>query len=88
MANLEFRTRPVQIVSVQLAAALFHDVGDAFDKWSDIRLRQGVGAGIRFLAPQLDRDVFRIDVGIPVPADSPDGETTVIATFGQAFGVP
>jgi hypothetical protein len=88
IANLEFRTRPVQIISVQLAAALFHDVGDAFDKWSDIRLRQGVGAGIRFLAPQLDRDVFRIDVGFPVPADAPDGETTVIATFGQAFGVP
>ena len=88
VANLEFRTRPVQIISVQLAAALFHDVGDAFDKWSNIRLRQGVGAGIRFLAPQLDRDVFRIDFGIPVPADSPDGETTVIATFGQAFGVP
>jgi hypothetical protein len=88
VANLEFRTRPVQILSVQLAAALFHDVGDAFNKWSELRLHQGVGAGIRFLAPQLDRDVFRIDVGIPVPADSPDGETTVIATFGQAFGVP
>jgi hypothetical protein len=88
VANLEFRTRPLQIFSTQLAAALFHDVGDAFDKWSDIQPRQGVGAGIRFLAPQLDRDVFRIDVGVPVPADAPGGETTFIATFGQAFGVP
>jgi hypothetical protein len=88
VANLEFRTRPLQIFSVQLAAAVFHDVGDAFESLNDIHLRQGVGAGIRFLAPQLDRDVFRIDVGVPVPADSPGGETTVIATFGQAFGVP
>ncbi|HKO90106.1 MAG TPA: hypothetical protein VJU61_03075, partial [Polyangiaceae bacterium] len=88
VANLEFRTRPLQIFSTQLAAALFHDVGDAFDRWGDLQPLQGVGAGIRFLAPQLDRDVFRIDVGIPIPADAPGGETTVIATFGQAFGVP
>jgi len=48
----------------------------------------GVGAGIRFLAPQLDRDVFRIDLGFPVPPDAERGEISVMATFGQAFGVP
>ncbi len=88
VGNLEFRTRPLDIFSVQLGGVLFYDVGDAFDTYSDIGLRNGMGAGIRFLAPQLDRDVFRIDVGFPVPLDAARGETTIIATFGQAFGVP
>jgi outer membrane protein assembly factor BamA len=87
-SNLEFRTRPIQLFSVQLAAALFHDMGTAFDKFGSVRLLHGLGAGIRFLAPQLDRDVFRVDVGFPVPSDAPGGELSVIATFGQAFGPP
>jgi outer membrane protein assembly factor BamA len=86
--NLEFRSRPLQLFSTQLAGALFYDMGDAFERFSDIHLLHGVGAGIRFLAPQLDRDVFRIDLGFPVPANAERGEISVMATFGQAFGVP
>lgn len=88
VSNLEFRTRPLDIFSVQLGGVLFYDVGDAFYRHSDIEFRHGVGGGLRFLAPQLDRDVFRVDVGVPVPFDAPGGDVTVIATFGQAFGVP
>jgi hypothetical protein len=87
-SNLEFRTRPIEIFSAQIGAVAFYDVGDAFDSFSDVHLLHGVGAGIRFLAPQLDRDVFRVDVGVPVPFDAPRGETTVIATFEQAFTIP
>jgi hypothetical protein len=87
-SNIEFRTRPLELFSTQLGGVLFYDMGDAFDKFGDFQLKHGVGAGIRFLAPQLDRDVFRIDVGVPVPFDATGGETTVIATFGQAFLVP
>jgi hypothetical protein len=63
-------------------------VGDAFERFGALDLKHGVGAGIRFLAPQLDRDVFRLDVGVPVPFDTPGGETTIIATFNQAFLPP
>jgi hypothetical protein len=87
-SNLEFRTRPIEIFSTQLGAVAFYDVGDAFDRFSDLHLLHGVGGGIRFLAPQLDRDVFRLDVGVPVPFDAPRGEVTVIATFEQAFTIP
>jgi hypothetical protein len=87
-SNLEFRTAPVQILSTQWAAVLFHDVGDAFFTFDQIQLKQGAGFGIRFLAPQLDRDVFRFDIGFPIPSDAPDGEVTFIAAFGQAFSVP
>lgn len=88
VSNLEFRTRPLEIFSAQLGGVVFYDMGDAFDKFGALELKHGVGAGIRFLAPQLDRDVFRIDVGVPIPFDATGGETTVIATFGQAFLVP
>jgi Omp85 superfamily domain len=87
-SNIEFRTRPLELFSTQLAGVLFYDMGDAFDSFGQIELKHGVGAGIRFLAPQLDRDVFRLDVGVPVPFDAPGGETTVIATFKQAFLPP
>lgn len=88
VSNLEFRTRPLELFSTQLAGVLFYDVGDAFDRFGDLELKHGVGGGIRFLAPQLDRDVFRVDVGLPLPLDAPRGEVSVIATFEQAFSVP
>jgi outer membrane translocation and assembly module TamA len=84
--NLEFRTRPLQIFSTLLGVVLFHDVGDAFYELSEIELKQSAGIGIRFLAPQLDRDVLRIDLGVPL-SSHPEGEITVNATFGQAFPV-
>jgi hypothetical protein len=86
--NLEFRSRPFQIFSTLLGAALFHDIGDAFYDLSEIRLKQSAGFGIRFLAPQLDREVLRIDLGFPLPPRSVEGEFTVNAAFGQAFDVP
>lgn len=87
-SNLEFRTRPVQIFSTQLAAVVFQDIGDAFFEFDELQLKQGVGFGIRFLAPQLDRDVFRFDVGFPMPLDTPGGDVSFVASFGQAFSVP
>jgi hypothetical protein len=88
VSNVEFRSRPVQLWSAQFAGVLFHDMGDAFDRVGDLNLLHGMGVGLRFLLPELDRDVFRVDLGFPVPASSPLGETSVIATFGQAFGMP
>jgi hypothetical protein len=86
--NLEFRTRPLQIFSTLLGGVLFHDVGDAFYELEDIKLKQSVGVGIRFLAPQLDRDVFRFDVGFPLENGDPQAGITVNAAFGQAFSPP
>jgi hypothetical protein len=87
-SNLEFRTRPIDVFGALIAGTLFYDVVDTFYSFGDVHLLHGVGGGIRFLLPQLDRDVFRVDVGFPVPFDAPRGEVSVVATFGQAFGVP
>ncbi|HSN98755.1 MAG TPA: BamA/TamA family outer membrane protein [Candidatus Nanopelagicales bacterium] len=90
-ANLEFRTLPVEIWSVQLGGAAFFDVGDAFDGFDDLRVKQSAGFGLRLLFPQLDRTVMRADWGFPLTRgyrepDSFPGD--IIVTFRQAFSLP
>ena len=43
--------------------------------------------GVRVLFPQLDRVVFRVDVGFPLTRPLPSGASpvTFFSTFGQAF---
>jgi hypothetical protein len=96
--NLELRSRPVQVVTAQLGGVLFYDVGDAFDGFSRMHLKDSVGAGLRVLFPQLDRIVFRIDWGFPL--EPPISSLTAaeqgfhtfpgsaFLTFGQAFPSP
>jgi hypothetical protein len=76
---------------MELGAAAFYDVGDAFDGWSNLRPAQSVGLGLRTLFPQLDRLVFRADFGFPMgesshlPGVAP---FSFFIAFGQAFGLP
>jgi hypothetical protein len=53
-----------------------------------MKLRQGAGGGLRFAFPQIQRAVFRVDLGFPLTPSDPDAETTVVAQFEQAFDVP
>ena len=64
-ANLEYRSRPLEIWKVQLGGVVFWDAGEAFDKWSDFHPVHDVGFGLRALFPTFDRIVFRADVGFP-----------------------
>jgi hypothetical protein len=91
-SNLEFRTMPVDVFhAFELGGALFYDVGDAFNGWSNLRPAQSTGFGLRTLFPQLDRLVFRADVGFPLgesarlPGVSP---WSFFIAFGQAFSLP
>jgi hypothetical protein len=92
--NLEFRSRPVEILSCQLGAVGFFDAGDAFNGWSNFHPFQSVGFGLRALFPQLDRSVFRGDLGFPIerPIDPSTGAPipplAFFVSFGQAFDVP
>ncbi|MEN9578861.1 MAG: hypothetical protein RJA70_1870 [Pseudomonadota bacterium] len=100
--NLEFRSTPVHFFSVNAGGVLFFDAGGAFRgiereagyKGAGVARHfelmdsgHAAGVGVRLLAPQLDRDVFRIDVGFPLRADRL-GEVRFIATFRQAFLPP
>jgi hypothetical protein len=95
--NVEARTRPFEILSCELAAVAFYDAGDAFDGFSGPQRLvpyQSVGFGVRILFPQLDRIVFRTDVGFPIerPIDvstnRPIAPYAFVVTFAQAFDVP
>jgi hypothetical protein len=88
--NLEFRSRPVEIFSCQLGGAAFYDVGHAANGWDQLRPRQSAGFGFRVLFPQLDRVVFRGDIGFPLgrPLDPGVPPYTASIAFEQAFAVP
>lgn len=85
-ANTEFRTRPLRVLSVLAGLNAFWDAGDASYDWK-FQLKHGVGVGVRFLFPQLDREVFRVDVAIPIKPHE-KGELTWFAGFTRVFGLP
>jgi len=95
--NLEFRTRPIDIFTFHFAGVAFYDVGDAFSPtaghpgFANFQPLQGAGFGIRGMFPQLDRVVYRFDVGFPLgEGRSLPGVTPValLFTLGQAFDPP
>ena len=88
--NAELRSRPLQLFdSVQIGGVVFYDAGDAFFRWRDLEIQHGVGVGARILFPQLDRLVFRADLGFPLTRSIPGGvqPVTFYVTFGQAFSL-
>ena len=87
-SNLEYRTRPIQLWSVQAGAAAFYDVADAFDGFRDLHLRHGVGLGLRTVFPQAERIVFRADYGVPVTSKGLTFPGSLFIAFGQAFAMP
>ncbi len=90
-ANAEFRSRPIEILTVQVGGALFYDVGNAFNGFDHLTVHQSWGVGGRVLIPQLDKIVLRGDIGFPIPAGGlPPGVSKVsfFLAFGQAFSVP
>jgi hypothetical protein len=89
-ANLELRSRPVEIFTVQVGGVLFFDTGDAFDSLATFRLKHGAGFGLRLLFPQLERTVTRIDWGFPLTPGFVQGAFPgdIVVTFGQAFPMP
>jgi translocation and assembly module TamA len=51
------------------SAALFIDTGNAFDKFDNVSLETGIGAGIRWYSPL---GPIRFDVAIPLASDADD----------------
>jgi hypothetical protein len=88
VGNFELRTAPVHLYGVLVGAVAFWDAGDAFRGLDDLELKHAYGGGLRVLLPQLDRSVFRVDVGFPLDPTVPGAERTIIAQFRQAFAMP
>jgi hypothetical protein len=75
-------------LSAQLGGALFYDVGDVFNGFDNVDLKQGAGVGVRILFPQVNRIVFRADWGFPFSQGYSTWPGSIFLTFGQAFSVP
>jgi hypothetical protein len=88
VGNVEIRSRPIEILSVQVGVAAFYDVGDAFARWDELSLKHGVGGGLRFVFPQIERTVLRVEMGIPLNRNDPGAETALIVQLRQAFVMP
>ena len=86
--NVEFRSRPVEILSAQLGFAAFYDAGDAFDGFEELSFKQSAGLGLRILFPQANRFVFRADWGFPLTPGFATRPGVGFVTFGQAFSMP
>lgn len=85
VANLEFRSRPLEIFAVQLGGVAFADSGDAFDDFARLRLKSSTGVGLRVVFPQLQRYVLRIDLGVPLTRGPWTTAPDVVVTFNQAL---
>ncbi len=92
IGNFEYRTRPVEILSCQVGAVLFYDVGDAMNEFANLRVKQSLGGGLRVLLPQFNRAVFRADIGFPMDrgpfgaGGKPVDPFNFYVAFEQAFG--
>jgi len=92
VGNFEYRTRPVEILSCQVGAVLFYDVGDAMSGFQNLRVKQSLGGGLRVLLPQFNRAVFRADIGFPMDrgpftvGGRPVDPFNFYVAFEQAFG--
>jgi len=87
--NLEFRSQPLEILSCQLGGAAFFDAGHAANGFDQLRMRHSVGFGFRVLLPQLDRLVFRGDIGFPIQPGRDRGVAPLSfsVAFEQAFAL-
>jgi len=80
VGHMEVRTAPVPaIFSQRLGAVAFYDVGHAAASFDDLLLHNDVGLGVRWLIPQFNSTVLRIDWAVPLQ----DGTVTKAGTPGR-----
>jgi hemolysin activation/secretion protein len=80
VGHIEVRTAPIStIFSQRFGAVAFYDVGDAAPSLADLWLRNDVGIGVRWLTPQFNAAVIRLDWAVPLE----DGVVTHAGTPGR-----
>ncbi|HVR03299.1 MAG TPA: BamA/TamA family outer membrane protein [Polyangia bacterium] len=88
VGHAELRSAPLALYSQRVGGLLFCDVGDAAPSLNDLAIRADVGLGLRWLIPQLNASVLRVDWAVPLrdgvvtPAGLPG---RVSAGFQQIF---
>jgi hypothetical protein len=87
-AHAELRTAPLAAYSQRFGAILFYDVGHAADSYDALVPHHDFGVGLRWLIPQLNASVVRIDWAIATdagPYTRPGLPGRISAGFAQSF---
>jgi hypothetical protein len=84
-ANLEARSKGLPAGLFRAGLVGFWDAGHAADSFDEISLRHDLGVGIRFLAPQLSRSLFRIDYAVPLHGSDAGFPGRITAGGSQVF---
>jgi hypothetical protein len=66
VGHIEVRTLPVAVLSQRIGMLAFYDVGNAAASFADLYPRNDVGVGLRWLAPQFNSTVIRVDWAVPL----------------------
>lgn len=66
ITNVEWRSKPVEILSTFLGFAAFMDLGSAWERGDHAQTFASVGAGLRFMAPQAMALPAAIDIAWPI----------------------
>lgn len=85
VTNFELRTQPEIFNTLHYGGALFFDMGSAALSTSNLLAHASVGAGVRILFPQFNRQVFRLDGAIPLESATEFTPSYIVARFEQAF---
>jgi len=80
--NVEYRSTPLELFELQLGTVLFWDYGVAYSVEHAFLPGSSVGGGLRLVVPQIERSVFRLDVGVPITTRR---APSWYFAFGQAF---
>lgn len=65
IAHAEARSAPLPVYSQRFGALIFYDVGDAAGSLGALVPHHDVGVGLRWLIPQLNASVVRVDWAVP-----------------------
>lgn len=93
LVNAEFRSLPINLLSLHLGFVLFYDGGAVFGgpdpadpiQQLPFRYYQSVGVGIRGIFPQFDKESLRVDFGIPLSSGAVFSGTWFSLSFSQVF---
>ncbi len=93
VSNLELRTKPIHLWTVLVGMSGFYDMGDTWDKLSQIQPKQSLGIGARALFPQFQRVVGRLECAFPLQQPRNPGEhwgpvSLMLVVEGQPFSPP
>ena len=86
-SDAELRTTPLPWWVFRMGAVAFYEVGGAADSLNQMKLFNDIGVGVRLLVPQTSRELFRLDVALPLQdaPNNPAFHPHFIAGFDSYF---